>query len=600
MDTKSVIVRALEIDSLKLSANPSSFKKVNEFQYSLAINTWFAALRNISGEKAVIAVSFEVIRQGLVATIEDAVSTSNALVRDGDIGSLPAAWCWVCQNLTLRSALQILRYLKRFTPIACDLLDAACITSYKNRINTNKMRDRQEACTYITSRARAVCAEILGDISFGKRMCNGIPEVFFTEGYFSTGVCWDAVPNCVKTKVGAWRSPNFGDVMYPVASIRKVNPYYWKHWFKHKAKAVCVPKSYKAKRIIAEEETERQFYMQGLRIVCRKTLSESSFSKNLELDRQESQQRRCFDPSWATIDLSSASDSITVSIANDILPPEVFNASLALRSHFVDIGGVDYLNTIYQTSGSAWCFDSESYIFYSVCEACQRWKATYTGEDYLPVFVYGDDIEVDCRCYDECIEWLETLGFKVNHDKSFGPGSNYRESCGVEVCDGVEVSTSYWPRKEIRESKESISSLISLNDRLINVEWIESHMMVLEAIRALSGDKFTTTNVLAEGYSTDPRSIVTPISIPVYPRKVYKEWENIPAYEGHLCVTEQPSKQVDGPEEDLDMFRYISFLLKGPRYEDELSALLNISTSYRVSSEARCNMRTALNIRPLI
>jgi hypothetical protein len=599
MDERSVIVKALENDAKRLSVNHNAFIKANDFQYTLAIRTWFDTIRHVSGEKAVIAVSFDVIRQGLVATIEDAVRVSNGLIHGDAEASLPAVWSWVCHNLTLRSALQVLRYLKRFTPIACDVLDAACIQAYKATLNRNKLRDRKEANRYITSRAKDVLIRLLDGLEFGKCMPNGIPFSLYERGYFSSGVTWDSVPNCKATKVAAWHSPFFGDPMYPNLGY-KGDDYYWSSIWLHKAVAKCVPKSYKAKRIIAEEEAERQFYMQGMRTVVRDFISQTPYAKNLELDRQESQQRRCFDKRWATLDMSQASDTITVSIANDVLPLPLFNLSVLLRASSVEIDGISYTNTIYQTSGSAWCFDAESLIFFAVCTACQEWKAVFTHEEYVPVFVYGDDIEVDVRCYTECMEWLEALGFIVNPDKSFGPDTEYRESCGVEVLGEYEVSTSYWPRKEIKFHKDSLQSLISLSDRLIAVDWLSAHLYVLDSIHDIVGDKFSTTSVLEPGYSTDPRTVVTPVTHVVSSRRAYATDDARPDYEGHMCVLSRPSKILGIPSPTMENWYYTQFLMHGPRFEDELSALLRTSVSHVDRNDTRCNIRTSVEIHPTI
>jgi hypothetical protein len=59
------------------------------------------------------------------------------------------------------------------------------------------------------------------------------------------------------------------------------------------------------------------------------------------------------------------------------------------------------------------------------------------------VAVFGDDIIVPSDSRELLFDALEILDFKVNIHKSFCTGK-FRESCGVDAFDGVDVTPVYW------------------------------------------------------------------------------------------------------------------------------------------------------------
>lgn len=598
MDISRIACDALAIDSRKLSTNPSKYCEDNRFQYELAITTWMNCIRQTSGEIAVEAVALEVMGEGLVASIQHASDLSSFIIEGcEDLDAvLPATWCLVCRELPAKVALQVLRYLKRFTPIGCDLLDKSTIDDFKVTLNRNKLRDRSCPHGYRVDRCREAIANLLSDDMFRSTLSpatsEGVPLSFLENGYFSSGVVWDAKPNCICNKLKAWHSPNFGDVMYPM-------PYTSTPIAKH-AKVCVVPKNYKIKRTIAEEESERQFYMQGMRHILRDLVGVGEPGAPLPLDRQEDQQAKCFNRRYATIDLSKASDTITCSIACSLLPPSVYHWANRLRADYLDLGDQCYLNTIFQTSGSALCFDLESIIFWGICKAATDEYQLFTGEDALMPHTYGDDCVVDAQCFEMVCEWLEYFGFIVNRDKSYTDPSLFRESCGIEVFDGVEVSTYYWPRKEVKQHKSSLETLISLNNRLLDAGFFIAANAVLMEIQKIAGDKFTCTTLNTPESVTDPRCLGSTRFISMNARRSYAKGTEVPDYEGHLCVTEVPSRTVSDvlKDEAYIMYTYVQYLLHGPLYEDPLMELLGVSTSRVRKDDGRCDLRTSLSLIP--
>lgn len=172
-----------------------------------------------------------------------------------------------------------------------------------------------------------------------------------------------------------------------------------------------------------------------------------------------------------TIDLSSASDSVSVELVRRIFPRDYLYYLLATRTSKVELpdGRVVQLHK-FAPMGSALCFPAQCITFTAVCIRAAivvRYKedagkilsdralirkfiltsfhrkrsehTPFTGK-FEPPVVYGDDIAVDTRTTDEVISTLNRLGFTVNRSKSFTGSQSFRESCGVFAFEGQDVT----------------------------------------------------------------------------------------------------------------------------------------------------------------
>lgn len=141
----------------------------------------------------------------------------------------------------------------------------------------------------------------------------------------------------------------------------------------------------------------------------------------------------------ATLDLSSASDTISLEIVWELLPLDWALALDRARSTFVDIptpaGVVTKRQAKFSSMGNGFTFPLETLIFWSLaCACCPGGPADAT--------VYGDDIVIPTDCYQDLIEVLTACGFKVNKEKSFCEGP-FRESCGKDYIRGTDVRPIY-------------------------------------------------------------------------------------------------------------------------------------------------------------
>lgn len=200
-------------------------------------------------------------------------------------------------------------------------------------------------------------------------------------------------------------------------------------------KITLVPKTAKVHRTIAVEPLLNGYVQKGVDEFLRRRL----FRFGIDLKDQSRNQWKAYQGSlpdrdpYATIDLTSASDLISLELARDILPPEWFAFLNAIRSPCYKLGDNVFRYHKFVSMGNGFCFPLESLIFASVCAAVYE-RHGYT-RDYS---VYGDDIIVRCSLAGEVLQVLRLLGFRHNPDKTFTSGP-FRESCGADWYNGEDV-----------------------------------------------------------------------------------------------------------------------------------------------------------------
>jgi hypothetical protein len=147
------------------------------------------------------------------------------------------------------------------------------------------------------------------------------------------------------------------------------------------------------------------------------------------------------DGSFATIDLSNASDTVSWSVVRLLLPEAWFDFLAELRTGHLEVkkggcGGVVELEK-FSSMGNGYTFELESLIFYALASSCSELEGL--GSD---VSVFGDDIIIKTGGYPRLAGVLEDLGFLVNHEKSFSSGP-FRESCGADWFEGESIRPFY-------------------------------------------------------------------------------------------------------------------------------------------------------------
>jgi hypothetical protein len=245
-------------------------------------------------------------------------------------------------------------------------------------------------------------------------------------------------------------------------------------------KVVCVPKTLKTPRIIAQEPTAMMYMQQGLLreiegAVARSTIAKRFISWQSQIPNQDLARKGSIDGSLATLDLSEASDRVSNQHVRLLLHrfPNLFEAVDATRSRKADVRGHGVLRLAkFASMGSALTFPIEAMVFATIVflaieKELNRpltWKTikSFHGK----VRIYGDDIIVPVEYVDPVITLLEAFGLKVNVHKSFWTGK-FRESCGKEYYDGHDVSVCRVRRlfPVHRRDALEMSSLVSLRNQ---------------------------------------------------------------------------------------------------------------------------------------
>lgn len=200
------------------------------------------------------------------------------------------------------------------------------------------------------------------------------------------------------------------------------------------SKVTCVPKDAKTDRIIAIEPHLNIYCQLGIGALIRKQLKH--FGVNLDdQTRNQKLAQQALTAGLATIDLSSASDTVSRELVWLLLPFEWACLLDLPRTEYAEVQGQELRLEKFSSMGNGYTFELESIIFYALAVAAAGGRGG--------VNAYGDDIILPSAHAPVLIETLNFLGFSVNTRKTFLAGRFY-ESCGMDFFDGVNVRPFFW------------------------------------------------------------------------------------------------------------------------------------------------------------
>jgi hypothetical protein len=217
-----------------------------------------------------------------------------------------------------------------------------------------------------------------------------------------------------------------------------------------------VPKDAVTDRVIAIEPHMNIYMQLGVGGVIRRKLKKVG----VDLDDQTRNQtlaKQAYTLGLATVDLSSASDTISRELVEFLLPQEWFRLLERLRSVNGDDEGSGFKRyEKFSSMGNGFTFELESLIFWALSSAvlqqCHLHHDTFG--------IYGDDIVVPASAYPLLSEVFNFSGFTVNHRKSYHFGSFY-ESCGKHYFEGLDVSPVY-----LKDTPSNILELFGLINQI--------------------------------------------------------------------------------------------------------------------------------------
>jgi hypothetical protein len=200
-------------------------------------------------------------------------------------------------------------------------------------------------------------------------------------------------------------------------------------------RVVTVPKDAFTDRVIAIEPGLNLWFQKAIGSMIRKRLLVHGINLNSQEINQRLACKGSKDSSLATVDFSSASDTISRKLIETVLPSHWFLLMEKSRSHFGIIEDKPVLWNKFSSMGNGFTFELESLIFY--CAASVVCDYLHIPDPVISV--YGDDVVLPSSAFDLFSSFCDFLGFIVNREKSFYALNPFRESCGSHYFDGVDI-----------------------------------------------------------------------------------------------------------------------------------------------------------------
>lgn len=247
------------------------------------------------------------------------------------------------------------------------------------------------------------------------------------------------------------------------------------------SRLVAVPKDRKAPRLICAEPAANQWMQQSIWRWLDGRIKRTVLGRSISFRSQENSRERALRGSAssdeATLDLSEASDRLSCRLVEYIFQDrhDLLDAFHAVRTPYVEQTISNQSPRLirlrkFSTMGSALTFPVQSIVFTLLSVWALRlyegreddwsdWKS-----DFDRVRVFGDDIIVPTHSYRLTTFVLHECGLRVNLRKSYS-GDNFRESCGCDAFNGVDV-TPPRHRRVYDGSASSTAALIEFSNHL--------------------------------------------------------------------------------------------------------------------------------------
>lgn len=176
--------------------------------------------------------------------------------------------------------------------------------------------------------------------------------------------------------------------------------------------------------------------------------------------------------SLSTIDLSNASDSVSIGLVQRLVPDDWYHLLSSLRCTHSTLEGEVVKLEKFSSMGNGFTFALETLIFKALAESVRE----YAGGSITSV--YGDDIIIDTKCSLLLIDLFDYCGLTVNTDKSFVVGP-FKESCGADWLSGTLITPIY-----LKTRKVDIRSLHRLWNGLKGGLFSEFRKWILSTVRS--------------------------------------------------------------------------------------------------------------------
>jgi hypothetical protein len=207
------------------------------------------------------------------------------------------------------------------------------------------------------------------------------------------------------------------------------------------AEVSMVPKTAKTSRTIEFQPLLNTFVQLGIGSYMKRKLVRGGVNLyDQGINRNKARLASLPGSSLATVDFSSASDTISTWLVFELFDPEWFDLLSNWRCGSVVYPEKNLKFNLekFSAMGNGYTFELESIIFYALSYAVLQSAGVSTSD----LSIYGDDLIVPSIAKDRLLESFSFFGFTINDSKSYWEGL-FRESCGVDYVDGVNVRPPY-------------------------------------------------------------------------------------------------------------------------------------------------------------
>lgn len=311
---------------------------------------------------------------------------------------------------------------------------------------------------------------ILTNARSGPGVAVGAQGTSFYSKHFS-GPLTATHPSLIDVyKADTWLWPEFSNA----ENIRQENfgsPVYVKG-----SRTSFVPKSIEVSRMICVEPTVNMYLQLGIGEIISKRLLRffgidlsTQPSVNRLLARMGSLIDSTFGDGFATIDLSSASDTLSLGLMGSILPAEWLSTMLEVRSHETIVKGCTEYEKLHMmsTMGNGFTFPLQTAVFACAAAACVSLNddlvshARAFGNRGVGQFsVFGDDIVIHNKVAERMLHLLRMMGCQPNMTKCFNSG-NFRESCGHDYLNGHNIRPIFLRKLKTEADLVVLTNLLS-------------------------------------------------------------------------------------------------------------------------------------------
>lgn len=238
-----------------------------------------------------------------------------------------------------------------------------------------------------------------------------------------------------------------------------------------------VPKSFKALRSIVPNTTIGSFMTDGLGRMIQRRLKRNGYDiTTLQMQHRKRAYEASIHHQDVTLDLSSASDSLSVSLMERLLPKDWFAVMQDSRIGRLRLpNGSSCEMETFCTMGVGFTFPLQTLVFLGLLKATEKWTDSFRRRNWANITVYGDDMIFDRGIYHNVKLLFKYAGLVINIDKSFDEGG-FRESCGGDFYHGLDVRPFQPESGDARVGKNAYEALLYKFINGLRRRWTEQEI----------------------------------------------------------------------------------------------------------------------------